>query len=118
MAPITPLSHHPLKTAPSNSWAEAFAILIFVIVVFSIVNAVYIAYSEGRAAGQREWMRASWVPNEEEGEYHDYDDSDDTEAEEERRQQALLRRWVEELGSEEEEYDGAGEDGGIGLSSL
>lgn len=72
------------------------------LIMFSIVNAVYIAYTEGRAAGQRKWMR-EYMREDEENSYRDYDDGEE---EDERRHQALLRRWVEE----EEEYDGEDED--------
>ncbi len=36
---------------------EILAILILILVILSIVNGIYIAYTEGRAAGQRQWAR-------------------------------------------------------------
>lgn len=41
---------------------EIFAIMILILIILSIVNGVYIAYSEGRAAGQRQWARDLGLP--------------------------------------------------------
>lgn len=53
---------------------QILAIGIVALIILSIVNGIYIAYTEGRAAGQRQWARdLGLLPR---GEYRDEYDSD------------------------------------------
>ena len=100
MAPLEisqslPLSHRPLNDDTNSMLNTIIAIILCLLVVFSIANAVYIAYTRGRAAGQRDWARD--VVQVRGGWYRD--DSDDEEE----------IRWR----MQQEEYDADGEGGSL-----
>ena len=100
MAPLQtsnslPLSHRPLNEGTNSALNSILAIILCLLVVFSIADAVYVAYMRGRAAGERDWARD--VVQVRGGWYHD--DSDDEDE----------IRWR----MQEEEYDADGEGGSL-----
>ena len=94
MAPPIKLSHGRLYGVDNSvgPWNQIIVIGIFVLLIISVVNAMYIAYSQGRAAGQQGCQRdAPLISGDEE--YLDTDDDDQT------------LRWMrdEEYGAEDED---------------
>ena len=101
MAPLDnsrslPLSHRPLNDDTNSILNSIIAIILCLLVVFSFANAVYIAYTRGRAAGQRDWARD--VIQVRGGWYHDTSDDEEEQV-----------RWR----MQEEDYDADGEGGSL-----
>jgi len=95
MPPNLPLTHRPLDHTPNNPINQILAIMILILIILSIVNGIYIAYTEGRAAGQRQWARDLGLVTR--GEYRDEYDSDD--------ESVRARLWMQD-----EQYDADNEE--------